>query len=79
MSSSGLIELKRQALPLRRLILESVNHAGAGHVGGPLSAVEILIALYFKVLRIDPENPGIRIGIVLYFPRDILLSVSTPR
>jgi transketolase len=76
MSSSGLIELKRQALPLRRLILESVNHAGAGHVGGPHSALEILIALYFKVLRIDPENPGIRI--VLYFPRDILLSVSTP-
>lgn len=31
--------------------------AGSGHPGGSLSAVEILIALYFKYLRHNPQNP----------------------
>jgi transketolase len=34
-----------------------INKAGAGHVGGPLSAAEVLVALYFEVLRIDPQRP----------------------
>ena len=41
----------------RRLVIETVRHAGAGHVGGPLSAMEILVTLYFKVLRVDPARP----------------------
>ena len=41
----------------RRLVLESVHTAGAGHVGGPLSAMEILVTLYFHVLRVDPSRP----------------------
>ena len=32
--------------------------AGSGHQGGSLSEIEILASLYFRVLRIDPENPG---------------------
>ena len=28
-------ELKRYAIQLRRLVVESVHHAGAGHLGGP--------------------------------------------
>ena len=27
-------ELKRYAIQLRRLVVESVHHAGAGHLGG---------------------------------------------
>ena len=50
-------ELKRLAIQLRRLVVESVYHAGAGHLGGPMSAAEMLIALYFEELNIDPENP----------------------
>jgi transketolase len=42
----------------RRLILESVNKAGAGHIGGPLSVTDILVSLYFNELRIDPANPS---------------------
>jgi transketolase len=38
-------------------VLRSVHHAGAGHIGGPLSAAEILAVLYFRVLRIDPTRP----------------------
>jgi transketolase len=42
----------------RLLVLESVARAGAGHVGGPLSAMDLLVALYFRVLRIRPDEPG---------------------
>jgi transketolase len=50
-------ELKRRAIQLRRLVVESVHHAGAGHLGGPMSAAEMLVALYFEELNIDPEKP----------------------
>lgn len=46
--------LSRQA---RRLILESVHTAGAGHIGGPLSVTDLLVSLYFNELRIDPDDP----------------------
>jgi transketolase len=42
----------------RLLVLETVAASGAGHIGGPLSAMDLLIALYFRVLRIRPEEPG---------------------
>lgn len=57
MSPDRLDELKRLAISLRRHVVESVHHAGAGHLGGPLSAAEIMIALYFEVMQIDPEKP----------------------
>jgi len=41
----------------RQLILESVFTAGAGHIGGPLSAADILVNLYFNQLNLDPANP----------------------
>jgi len=41
----------------RLLVVESVAHAGAGHIGGPLSAMDLLIALFFRVLRIRPDEP----------------------
>jgi transketolase len=50
-------ELKKVAIDLRRLVVESVHHAGAGHLGGPMSAAETLVALYFEVLNIDPDQP----------------------
>ncbi len=42
----------------RLLVVESVAHSGAGHTGGPLSAMDLLIALFFGVLRIRPDEPG---------------------
>lgn len=38
-------------------VIETVAHSGAGHVGGPLSAMDLLVALYFRVLRIRPDEP----------------------
>jgi transketolase len=42
---------------MRRLVVESVYTAGAGHLGGSLSAAEILVSLYFEVLDINPRRP----------------------
>lgn len=53
-----LAELERLSSRARQLILESVHHAGAGHVGGPLSVTDILVNLYFNRMRIDPGNPA---------------------
>jgi transketolase len=49
------------AKKLRRHIVTMVGKAGSGHPGGSLSAVEILTALYFKLMRhkpLDPQWPG---------------------
>ena len=50
-AAPSLDEMKRIALRLRRNIVTMIGKAGSGHPGGSLSAVEILTALYFKVLR----------------------------
>ncbi len=50
-------DLQEKAVQVRKLILEAVHTAGAGHIGGPLSMVETAVALYFKMLRVDPKNP----------------------
>ena len=45
------------AAEARRLIVRAIHRAQAGHLGGPLSATDLLVALYFDVLRIDPQRP----------------------
>ncbi|MHB8398060.1 MAG: transketolase [Candidatus Limnocylindrales bacterium] len=51
-------ELRRLAAHCRRLVIEAVYEAQAGHIGGPLSCADMLVALYFEVLRINPQVPG---------------------
>lgn len=50
--------LEDTARRIRISIIDSINIAKAGHLGGPLSAADVLTALYFKVLRIDPARPA---------------------
>lgn len=52
-----LASLKETARRIRITDLDTVFAAGAGHIGGEMSAIDILTALYFSVLRIDPDNP----------------------
>lgn len=54
---ADLDSLSRVARRIRRHIVTMVAEAGSGHPGGSLSAVEILTALYFQVMHIDPERP----------------------
>ena len=50
-------EMKEKTRTLRRHIINMTERAGSGHPGGSLSAVELVTALYFHVLRHDPQNP----------------------
>jgi len=56
-SSASVAEMEAIAKRLRRHIVTMTGKAGSGHPGGSLSAVEILIALYFKVLKHKPQDP----------------------
>jgi transketolase len=38
-------------------VIETVATSKAGHIGGPMSAMDMLVALYFRHLRVDPQNP----------------------
>lgn len=50
-------ELERIARHARWLVLSTVARAGAGHIGGPLSQMDLLVSLYFNHLRVDPSQP----------------------
>lgn len=49
--------LSIMACKIRMGIIESTHGAKAGHPGGSLSAADLFTYLYFKELRVDPENP----------------------
>lgn len=42
---------------VRTDIVKAVHKAGSGHPGGSLSAADIVTALYFKEMHIDPQHP----------------------
>ncbi len=50
-------DLEGLARRARVEIVRSIGHARGGHLGGPLSAADLLIALYFRILRIRPDEP----------------------
>ncbi len=52
-----IIELEETARQLRVDSLRFIHRRGSGHPGGALSAAEIMAALYFEVMRIDPSRP----------------------
>jgi transketolase len=56
-TAAEIARLQGIARGIRRTILDTVHHAGAGHPGGSLSVADILVALYFHELRIDPTQP----------------------
>jgi len=51
-------KLSERARTIRQHIIRMTHAAGSGHPGGSLSAVEILITLYFKIMKHDPEKPS---------------------
>src|SRR5437016_11707709 len=51
-------ELQRIANRMRIEIIRMIGAAGSGHPGGSLSEVELLTALYFRVMRQDAQNPN---------------------
>lgn len=61
--------LQKKANEIRKTALTMIYHAQSGHPGGSLSAADIVTALYFDVMNVDPETPAGRIGIGLSFRR----------
>ena len=55
--ATSLTELKRLANRMRIEIVKMIGAAGSGHPGGSLSEVELLTALYFRVMKHDSKNP----------------------
>ena len=49
--------LRKQALEIRRNTWRALHGAGSGHMGGALSAADLLAALYFHYLRLRPAEP----------------------
>lgn len=50
-------ELARIATECRIDIVEMLHQAGSGHPGGSLSAIDILVTLFFSRMKWDPSNP----------------------
>lgn len=50
-------ELKQRACILRAQIIENSHRTQTPHLGSCLSCVDILVAVYFHALRMDPGNP----------------------
>ena len=57
MKTHDTVELEKTAATLRSRIIETSSKTGTPHLGSCLSCVDILTALYFSVLNIDPANP----------------------
>src|SRR6266446_2711964 len=55
--TSNVAELAALAKSMRRQLIEMITAAKSGHPGGSLSATEIVVTLFFDVMRHDPANP----------------------
>lgn len=51
---------QKTAANIRTGIVKAIHNAGSGHPGGSLSAADIVTALYFKEMNIDPKNPKMK-------------------
>jgi transketolase len=60
MNRPDILELKKKAIEIRKDILKMLTIAGSGHTGGSLSTVDILVALYYYKLKLDPAKPSWR-------------------
>lgn len=49
-------DLKKKACDIRMDVVNLVNSSGCGHIGGDMSEMEVLVALYYKHMNCSPEN-----------------------
>ena len=50
-------ELEEIARLIRIDIVTMIHKAGDGHPGASLSVTDMITALYFHVMKVDPQNP----------------------
>ncbi|MEJ5360640.1 MAG: transketolase [Spirochaetota bacterium] len=51
-------QLEHLAKEFRYVITDMICRAGSGHLGGSLSLVEIVTTLYYRIMKIKPDNPS---------------------
>lgn len=51
------LQLEQKAIETRKNILKMIYGAKTGHIGGSMSSADIITALYFNVMNINPVNP----------------------
>lgn len=56
MSKHTIRQLEERARELRQLVVRQVTAAGSGHVAGPLGFADVMAVLYFRILRLRPEE-----------------------
>ena len=49
--------LAQTAKEMRRQIITMLHQAGSGHPGGSLSCADLMTALFFEEMKLDPTNP----------------------
>lgn len=49
--------LEQKATEIRKLVVKMIGKAKSGHPGGSLSCADLVAALYFDVMNVDPKNP----------------------
>jgi transketolase len=49
--------LEKIAVQNRKNVLRLMRAGRTGHIGGALSAIDIMTALYFEIMRVDPQKP----------------------
>ena len=49
--------LEQIAKEIRILTVKCIASLGSGHIGGSMSIVDVLTALYYKEMNVDPKNP----------------------
>lgn len=50
-------QLEKKANDVRKDIIRMLEAAGSGHSAGPLGLADILTALYFNIMNINPQQP----------------------
>ncbi|MGH2379083.1 MAG: transketolase [Candidatus Limnocylindria bacterium] len=58
LNAGGVSRLRDQARRVRVAVVRAVAAAKSSHVGSALSSVDLLVALYFHALRVDPARPA---------------------
>lgn len=57
MTAERIKQLEEKASLVRNTTIEMIGRLGVGHIGGALSIVEVLTAIYYETAHVDPTNP----------------------
>lgn len=53
----NIVLLEQKAREIRKLAIKAIGELGVGHIGGVLSICDVVAALFFEVMNINPDNP----------------------